>query len=345
LKPVKSKDIASLYQHAFRHGLAFVMYRLPDDKVVRHMTGTVSSGLKKGEPAFAFAPFDAHQEPYYIMESSISSDQQNPRFLSDTKQKSTSKEQYTDLVKKITKAVRAGDFKKIVAARVWTMSKPPLFDPVAMFEKLSKNYPAAFVSLTYIPDVGLWIGASPEILVSETPTMLTTYSLAGTKVIDDNTAWSGKEKKEQQIVTDFIQKKLRKTVSEKINIRGPVTHEAGRLKHLLSVFTIMHDGTGIWKQVVKALHPTPAVAGMPRRKALKYIAAEESFDRSFYAGYLGPVNQHGRTDLFVNLRCMEVRERQLLFYAGCGITADSDPDGEWQESERKIDILRSTINI
>jgi isochorismate synthase len=80
---------------------------------------------------------------------------------------------------------------------------------------------------------------------------------------------------------------------------------------------------------------------MPQEKAIKFIKKNEGFDRRFYAGYLGPVNVKGKTDLYVNLRCMEITDRQLIFYAGCGITAGSNPDREWQESERKIDVLRN----
>lgn len=247
------------------------------------------------------------------------------------------------MVKNIINAIVSGDYKKVVAARILAVSKPISFDPVMLFEKLCERYQSAFVSLTYIPGVGLWIGASPEVLVAETSSKLTTYSLAGTKAIDDASDWTAKEKEEQQIVTDFIYKKVQTTVDEKIKVKGPMTHAAGTIKHLLSVFTIKHQGQSIWQPVAKALHPTPAVGGMPQRKAVKFITAQESFDRSFYAGYLGPVNWNGKTDLFVNLRCMEVTASQLLFYAGCGITGDSNPGKEWQESERKINVLKSLL--
>ena len=306
------------------------------------MMGQATHRLKGNESAFAFAPFAPTQKAFYI-KSQNSSSAKTPLLLSTEKQKSTTKKRYTDLVKKIISEIRSGEFSKIVAARVLALSKPASFDPFALFQKLCDRYTGAFVSLTYIPGVGLWIGASPEILVSEKPTKLTTYSLAGTKVIDDDTDWSAKEMEEQQIVTDFIHKKLSKTISDKITLKAPVTHDAGRVKHLLSVFTIHHNGKSIWRKVVKDLHPTPAVGGMPQRRSVDFVSREESFDRAFYAGYLGPVNQNGRTDLFVNLRCMQVTEKQLLFYAGCGVTSESNAEKEWLESEKKIDVLKSLI--
>lgn len=309
--------------------------------MVNIISGTASRFLKDGETAFAFAPFDPSQKPYYIKPSAKTFAK---KIAVNKKQKSTSKKQFTDLVKMIISSIRSGDFKKIVAARVLAAAKPISFDPVALFEKLCERYDSAFVSLTYIPGVGLWIGASPEVLVSETGTKLTTYSLAGTKAIDDPSDWSPKEIVEQKIVTDFIHKKLSKISTAKISVKGPLTHEAGRLKHLLSVFTLKPKGKNLWDKVTKALHPTPAVAGMPQSKAVKFISREEPFDRSFYAGYLGPVNWNGKTDLFVNLRCIQVTDSQLLFYAGCGITADSDPGKEWLESERKIEVIKSLID-
>jgi isochorismate synthase len=257
--------------------------------------------------------------------------------------KSVSKRSFTDYVKAITSAIAAGAYQKIVAARILGVDKPVDFSPVAFFEKLCAAYPTAFVSLTHIPGVGQWIGASPEILAAQDSSKLMTYSLAGTKAIDDTTDWGDKEKEEQGIVTEFIRKKLMKVSDAEIKTKGPVTKEAGKLKHLLTIFTLRSPESNLWQKVIKSLHPTPAVGGMPQAKAAKFIMSHESFDRKFYAGYLGPVNWSGKTNIFVNLRCLEVTDQQLIFYAGCGITADSDSAEEWLESERKINVLRDLL--
>ena len=344
LKPAQSKDIQNIYSQASTHGQAFVLFRLPDVQNIQCIIGSVSRTLKDGETAFAFAPFDPRHKPYYIKPQPSIAEKEKPHTASiGQKQKSTTKKQYTDLVKNIVTAIRSADFKKIVAARLLAVKREETFDPFLFFQKLCNTYASAFVSFTCIPGVGMWIGASPEILVSGTNAKLTVFSLAGTKAQDDETDWTEKEQEEQQIVTDFIHQKLTKAVGEGIKLKGPVTHNAGKIKHLLSVFTIAHKGEGVWQKVVKTLHPTPAVAGVPQLKSLKFVSENESFERAFYAGYLGPVNQNGKTNLFVNLRCMQVTDTQLLFYAGCGITADSNPQKEWLESERKIDILKSLI--
>jgi isochorismate synthase len=313
---------------------------LPGVQKINHITGAASRKIADGEEAFALAPFDSGVKPYFIRPQSQSA-MFGGKILTHDKVSSTTKKAFTDYVRSIITQIDSEAYQKIVAARVFATNKPADFNPAILYEKVCKAYPKAFVSMTYIPNVGLWIGASPEVLASQNGTELTTYALAGTKATDDKSPWTDKEKREQEIVTNFIHRKLSRLKATKLSLRGPVTKDTGSLKHLLTVFTLRSKDKNIWQQVTKTLHPTPAVAGMPQEKAIKFIKKNEGFDRRFYAGYLGPVNVKGKTDLYVNLRCMEITDRQLIFYAGCGITAGSNPDREWQESERKIDVLRN----
>jgi isochorismate synthase len=96
------------------------------------------------------------------------------------------------------------------------------------------------------------------------------------------------------------------------------------------------------------LHPTPAVCGLPKNEALSFILEHEIHNREFYSGFLGPVNMtsgRGRnsSSLYVNLRCMKLRENTAILYAGCGITVESEPEKEWQETELKANTLLSVI--
>ena len=333
------KDTSTLYHEALTSGRALALYRLPGARTVQHITGGIVRKLKDGQEGFAFAPFDPKDRAYYIVNEKGTAIKPVP----SGKQKAAGKTAFTQLVRNISSAIRTGGYGKVVAARALPITKPAGFNPTNFFDKLCGAYPRAFVSLTMIPGVGLWIGASPEVLAAQKGDQLTTYSLAGTKAVSDPTPWGAKEKQEQAIVTDFIRQKLEAIPDTSIKARGPITREAGSLKHLLTTFTVRSSQPDLWQQVVDTLHPTPAVSGIPQAKAVKYIQAEEGFDRRFYAGYLGPVNRGDRTDLFVNLRCMEVTPTQLIFYAGCGITADSDPQLEWLESEHKIAVLKGLL--
>ena len=121
---------------------------------------------------------------------------------------------------------------------------------------------------------------------------------------------------------------------------------AGNLMHLRTDFTVDMEATDfpqLGTIMLELLHPTSAVCGMPRAQAKAFLDEQEKLDRQFFAGFLGPVNIQDETSLFVNLRCMQLLEKQVVLYAGAGITADSDPDREWQETEDKIATLTTLL--
>jgi len=96
--------------------------------------------------------------------------------------------------------------------------------------------------------------------------------------------------------------------------------------------------------MLKLLHPTSAVCGMPHGPAMDFLQKNEGYDREFYSGFLGPVNFDEESKLFVNLRCIQLFEKSARIYAGAGVTADSDPTKEAEEVEMKIQTLNQIIN-
>jgi isochorismate synthase len=96
--------------------------------------------------------------------------------------------------------------------------------------------------------------------------------------------------------------------------------------------------------MLQLLHPTSAVCGMPKEPALQFILDNEKHSRAFYSGFLGPVNVASETHIFVNLRCMQIYTDKAVLYAGAGITADSDPQKEWEETELKCLTLLNVFN-
>jgi isochorismate synthase len=94
----------------------------------------------------------------------------------------------------------------------------------------------------------------------------------------------------------------------------------------------------LW-EFVDAMHPTPAVAGQPKEDAICFIKQLEPHDRDYYTGFLGPVSQDMEIDLFVNLRCLKITPGYLSLYVGGGITLDSDPADEWDETSWKVESL------
>ena len=264
------------------------------------------------------------------------------------KLKQASKKQYVAYVKNIKQHIKKGDFKKVVAARVIKNTKGPKFNGLSFFKNLCKKYPTAFVSLVYTPEYGLWIGATPEILLSVQGKNFKTYSLAGTKANttkNADVAWGAKELDEQKIVSGYIQSAFKKVTKTAPVIKGPETIEAGNLLHLRTTFTYRNIPASKWPQMVAKLHPTPAVSGLPKQQSIAFIQNNEITARGFYSGYLGPVNLQKEINLFVNLRCMQVLKNKLAVHVGCGITSKSNHEDEWKESEMKAETLLSVLNL
>ena len=155
--------------------------------------------------------------------------------------------------------------------------------------------------------------------------------------------WGRKEKEEQKIVSEYIIKAFKKVTKTKPAVLGPETIAAGNLLHLRTTFTFKGLAKNKWPEVVAQLHPTPAVAGLPKKESIAFINKHEQADRSFYSGYLGPVNLDNEVNLFVNLRCMQVLKNKLAVHVGCGITADSKPALEWKESKMKSQTLLGVL--
>lgn len=255
---------------------------------------------------------------------------------------------FCNWVQEAIRQIKNGRMSKVVLSRNFSIRLSVDFDPFELFDKLCLAYPDAFISLVAIPDMGIWIGATPEVLLSLQENELTTVSLAGTRRVSENgnlaaLTWSKKDRHEQQIVSDFIKDSLQQQQIYDFEERGPETVRAGDVLHLQTRFRCnlanMPGRAQLVDRTLKALHPTPAVCGAPKTEAMAFIRNHETHDREFYAGFLGPVNLENQTHLFVNLRCMQLRASSAILYAGSGITIDSDPEQEWLETELKLNTL------
>ena len=159
-------------------------------------------------------------------------------------------------------------------------------------------------------------------------------------------AWSQKEVEEQALVSDYVRDFFQRAGVANVEETGPHTVAAGNIVHLQTAFRVAlpHDQRmTLANRVLHELHPTSAVCGMPKDKALAFILRNERYDRSFYSGFLGPVYLDGQSHLYVNLRCMQIGERVAALYVGGGVTADSDPDAEWRETELKAETLLAVL--
>ncbi|UJP63238.1 chorismate-binding protein [Mongoliitalea daihaiensis] len=257
------------------------------------------------------------------------------------------KEDFIELVLQGIEAIQTGKLHKIVPAKLKRLPLSKDFNLIHSMHRLLESYPNAFINFFHIPGIGTWIGASPETLIQTKGKEFFTMSLAGTqKAYGDNpiknAAWTQKEIEEQALVSRYIVDCFKKIRLREYTEQGPKTVVAGNLLHLRSDFKVDMEATNfpqLGSVMLKLLHPTSAVCGMPRKEAFEFLSTHERFNRSLFAGFIGPVNMDGETRIFVNLRTARLLEKEALLYAGAGVTEDSNPEKEWEETEMKCDII------
>ncbi|HFC00905.1 MAG TPA: isochorismate synthase, partial [Phaeodactylibacter sp.] len=233
-----------------------------------------------------------------------------------------------------------------IYSRIKKTNLPDHFDVFDFFEKIKNAYPRAMVYLVHLPDGGLWLGASPEKLLKYKNGIGETVALAGTqKLLDknniDNLTWGAKEIEEHRMVADYISQKIKKHHLPITQQSRPYSSQAGAVAHLKQRFEFEITKKQL-PDFIQDLHPTPAICGLPKEKALDLIYATEPHARQYYAGYLGMVEKDA-VDFYVNLRCMKINNNKATLFVGGGITADSDPKKEWEETELKAKTLLNVV--
>ncbi len=258
-----------------------------------------------------------------------------------------SKVEYLSKTDYIIDKLKKEELDKIVISRISPMELLHDFKIDKFIESTIKKYPKAFVYLLNSAETGIWAGATPEILFKKTDDYYETNAVAGTRLLSDykkKKVWGEKEAKEQGLVSDYIEKLLSEIGIKDYESIGPETIIAGNLVHLKTIFKIKpSDIENITGQLIKGLHPTPAVCGLPKAAAYHMIENAEVHKRELYTGFLGPWNFKDSSQLFVNLRCAKFVNNTALFYVGGGLTALSDAKAEWQETVNKTKTLLSVI--
>ncbi|MEM0940933.1 MAG: chorismate-binding protein [Bacteroidota bacterium] len=258
---------------------------------------------------------------------------------------------FKELVQQAIEEIKLGQFQKVVLSRYEDLNIPEGFSSWNFFQLVCNEYPNAFCSLSFIPEKGLWVGATPELLISNNEYAFQTVALAGTKKLKENQSlseitWTQKEIEEQAFVSRYIINCFKKLRLREFYEHGPKAIKAGHLAHLKTMFRVNYQEIlfeELEDQMVELLHPTSAVCGMPIETTKPWILSHEGYDREFYAGFLGPVNFERSTDLFVNLRCAKISNDCIRFYAGAGITEDSNPKKEFEETVLKMNVLKNLM--
>jgi len=262
-----------------------------------------------------------------------------------------SKDDFIKSVEKAVQSIKNKQFKKVVLARRKEVDLNSGFNCIDSLQKMSKNYSTAFISYVCSKPTGEWIGATPEVLLSIADKRhFKTVSLAGTQAATSvgvkEAVWKQKEIEEQALVTRYIINCFKRIRLREYEDIGPRTIQAANLYHLCTDFyadMLETNYPNLGNQMLELLHPTSAVCGMPKIDSLTFINEIESFKRSLYSGFLGPVNIENKSHLAVNLRCAQLQKGKAILYAGVGITEDSDPEKEWKETEIKFETMSSVL--
>lgn len=365
--------------------LPFALYKLPNSSQSKLIISFEKSEIRKKidfdecESGFVMAPYDSVNELPYFYKSDFEIDfdgkseidiPENIKYQFETSDSPLLSDAFTlkinpencdrdghkSKVELVIQSIQNGKAKKVVLSRKKHLGELAGNNFYTGFQNLSKSNYNAFVSLVNVPWKNqIWLGASPEILVSQNENgLFKTVSLAGTQSATDkqgneikpiDALWSHKEIEEQAFVGQYIINCLKKIRVREFLEEGPKTIKAGNLLHLNTSYTIDTkeiNFSNLSSVMLDLLHPTPAVCGMPKEAAEAIIDRIEDYDREFYSGYLGPVNIENNSQLFVNIRTMKIENQQVFAFAGGGITEDSDPEKEWNETEIKLQtILKS----
>jgi isochorismate synthase len=347
----------------------FAVYRLPGEDAptllvqkgaALNITGKLAGQLP--EKGFLIVPFSKQDHQAYfivpdmVLHNDMSASQMDelkalpPRCNHETGSpcpQETCKDDYLNLVGETLVKIRTGAFKKAVLSRIKTITGNYSIQLPEIFRILCEVNPNAFVYLFHIRGQ-CWIGASPEPFICSEKDEIKTVSLAGTRSYRENNLdlnqWNRKELEEQEYVTLHIESILQSFKVKDYRKKGPYVARAGNLLHLRTDFTFSSRALGSnLPLLVDALHPTPAVCGIPTHEAMEFIRKAERHQREYYAGFLGPVGIHDKLQLYVNLRCLKVYPGCLVLYTGGGITDHSEPGAEWEETEIKAETLLSVI--
>ena len=368
------KHIHNLIDCLTRSNFSFAIYRLPwtDECYFVMQTNPVTETLNdiadlNGKKGFVIAPFRITEEqPLVLIHPDITAFdwKEIGQALSSFKYKdailtcrrisgqpiSTLTEEerfnrYKQAFTRFMEPLQKKSFKKLVLSRPAFYSLNEDFSPLETFIKACNEYPRMMIYLCHTPATGTWMGSTPEIMISGHGENWNTVALAGTMSIKDSqesAEWSEKNKEEQALVAEYIRKIVKKH-GRKMTEKGPYTARAGQLVHLKTDFHFQLKGTELLGNLLKELHPTPAVCGLPKEEAYAFIPKNEGYERRYYSGFIGWLDPEGATDIYVNLRCMEIRSNEAKLYAGGGILASSEVQMEWEETEEKLKTMKNIL--
>jgi salicylate biosynthesis isochorismate synthase/menaquinone-specific isochorismate synthase len=260
---------------------------------------------------------------------------------------------FEEAVARAVERIRAGLLEKVVLAREVEVRAPTAHDPAAILGVLRQGFPSCYVYAVGRGD-STFLGATPELLVRREGQRATTVALAGSigrsadPAVDDHLGerllGSDKDRHENAIVARRIARSLSPYSVWVTAAQEPSLVKVANIQHLAAPIRAQLASPMSAVELAGILHPTPAVGGEPWPVAEPLIPALEGFDRGWYAGTVGWIDQTGDGEFCVALRCALLSAQTATCYAGGGIVADSDPAAELAETEVKLQALLPVLS-
>ncbi len=331
---------------AIASGLNFFCFRKRGEDIVFGASNVLNKGITT--PGFVISSFKG--EMYTIPKDitieeieSLETSGVTPivRHLPAT----TSQSDYMSGAETIISNLRKRGHGKVVYSRVEQLE---LSKPVSdVFGRLCSLYSSACVFMFYSSESGLWIGASPEMLLAREGDKLQTMALAGTRPAGTHDDWDIKNIEEHELVVAYISDWMKNNgmTSSKMPrftlAAGPVEHLCTKIQGKCSAATF--TSVKAFEKGLDDFSPTPALGGYPKDIALKEIESVEKHSRGFYGGFFGWIENLENFDIRVNLRSMQVCGNRAALYAGGGLTRFSSPENEWEETCRKTATMLQAL--
>lgn len=336
---VQSTSLSLVGGIQFEGRCQFVLPRLMLVKNSQKLTAYLTLNLS--EQAVDFTEF--------FTELNSTSPVQNYQILAP--QSACTFEQWKANIEQAIIQIKSGDLRKVVLANATQLTFENLISAYDLVEQSRTINLGCYHFLWAENAQNAFVGSTPERLYYRKGNQLFTEALAGTVAVSDNpieteqnAQWLLKDAKniyENLLVVEDIEEHLNAYV-EAFEVHLPEIKRLHNVQHLRRRIEAILKADVLDQDCLRQIHPTAAVAGLPRAKAKQFIAQNEPFKRGWYAGTLGIFNPQ-EAEFCVTLRSAKIEHNQITLYAGAGIVKESEPVSEWQEIERKSQALAKLL--
>lgn len=258
-------------------------------------------------------------------------------------------ERYRSIVEVAIREIKARRLDKVVIAREVVVTADRPFIQAELLGRLRALHPSC---LSFA--INGFVGATPELLLRKTGSEIISNPLAGTMArsgdpdedhrLAEALMSSKKEREEHRFVVEEIEKNLQDFVGAISVPTTPHILELRNVIHLASTITAtLCDRTTPALEIASALHPTPAICGTPRAKAMRFIEEHEGLSRDRYAGLVGYTDANGDGEWWIGIRSAIIDGAVARMIAGSGIVSDSNPADEFAETQLKLQAMLAVL--